>query len=149
MLCREFKFANRIRSSQGDGGIDVMVPVGDGLVDIYQIKGFKASFTDSQKAQVKKSLERISANTHVHVHVHVRVREWHLVVPVNPTPELKFNWFDPLVADYDFDCHWYGLDQCVGLASTYPDVTRYYLGDGQHELEHAIANLRAISQLPL
>lgn len=143
MLCREFKFANRIRPSQGDGGIDVMVPVGDGMVDIYQVKGFTSSFTDSQKTQVKKSLDRISANSHV------RLREWHLVVPVNPTPELKFNWFDPLIGGCEFDCHWFGLDQCVGLASKYPEVTRYYLGDGQHKLERAIADLRAISPLRL
>jgi hypothetical protein len=143
MLCREFPHANRIRPSQGDGGIDVIVPVGDGQVDIYQVKGFTASLTASQKAQVKKSLQRIGENHHV------QVRDWYLTVPVNPTQELKFDWFESLGADCEFECHWFGLDQCVGLAATYPEVSRYYLGDGGHRLEQALANLRAISELPL
>lgn len=143
MLCREFPFANRIRPSQGDGGIDVMVPVGDGRVDIYQVKGFTASLTSSQKGQVKDSLDRVAANTNV------TIRDWYLVVPVNPTPPLMFEWFEPLVADYGFDCHWYGLDQCEGLAATYAEVVRYYLADGRHDLEQALADLRAISPLGL
>src|SRR4051812_7822071 len=143
MLCRRFPHANRIRPDQGDGGIDVMVPVGDGLYDIYQIKGFTASLDDSQKQQVKKSLKRIAANPHV------KVRDWYLVVPVNPTPTQEFMWFQPATANYEFDCHWFGLDQCVGLAAEYPDVSRYYLGSGQHELEQALGNLRAIAPLAL
>lgn len=143
MLCRRFPFANRIRPGQGDGGIDVMVPVGDGRVDIYQVKGFTGSLTPSQKGQVKDSLDRVAANANV------TIRNWHLVVPVNPTPQLKFEWFEPLIANYDFDCHWFGLDHCEGLAATYPEVVRYYLGDGRHDLEQALADLRAISPLAL
>lgn len=143
MLCREFPFANRIRPGQGDGGIDIMVPVGDGRVDIYQVKGFTRSLSTSQKGQVKDSLDRVAANTNV------TIRDWYLVVPVNPTPPLKFDWFESLVADYGFDCHWFGLDQCEGLAAAYPGVVRYYLGDGLHDLEQALADLRAISPLAL
>jgi hypothetical protein len=143
MLCREFPFANRIRPSQGDGGIDVMVPVGDGRVDIYQVKGFTGTITTGQKGQVKDSLDRVAANANV------VIRRWYLVVPVNPTPPLKFAWFELLVADYDFDCHWFGLDHCEGLAAAYPEVVRYYLGDGRHDLEQALADLRAISPLAL
>lgn len=143
MLCRQFPFANRIRPSQGDGGIDVMVPVGDGRVDIYQVKCFTGTVTTGQKGQVKDSLDRVAAN------VNVAIRDWYLVVPVNPTPPLKFDWFEPLVAGYEFSCHWFGLDHCEGLAAAYPEVVRYYLGDGRHELEQALADLRAISPLAL
>lgn len=143
MLCRRFPHANRIRPAQGDGGIDVMVPVDDGLYDIYQVKGFTASLDNSQKQQVKNSLKRIASNPHV------RVRDWHLVAPVNPTPAQMFDWFQPATKNYNFDCYWFGLDQCVGLAAEYPEVSRYYLGDGQHALEQALSNLRAIAPLAL
>lgn len=143
MLCRQFPLANRLRPAQGDGGIDVMVPVGDGRVDIYQVKGFTGTVTSGQKGQVKDSLDRVAANANV------SIRDWYLVVPVNPTPPLKFDWFEALAAGYDFDCHWFGLDHCEGLAAAYPEVVSYYLGDGRRDLEQALADLRAISPLAL
>lgn len=80
MLCRRFPNAVRPKPSQGDGGVDLLVPVPDGSI-IYQIKAFTGNLTGSQKNQIKKSwnaLAKYSADAFINV------VEWHLATPENP-----------------------------------------------------------------
>ncbi|MGD9962020.1 hypothetical protein [Nocardioides sp.] len=63
-LCRRHTNARRINPSQGDGGLDVVVPVPSGSqlhVDNYQVKKFADDLNDSRKQQIKKSLTRAIA----------------------------------------------------------------------------------------
>jgi hypothetical protein len=137
LLCRVHRDALRIRVSQGDGGIDVMVPVEGDTWDIYQIKYFATPLDDSRKAQIRASLKRIIENTTV------RVRNWYLTLPLNPsTPERL--WFAGATAQAGFECHWFGLDQLESLAAGHPDVLDYYLHDGRERLEQSISDLRAL-----
>jgi hypothetical protein len=65
--CLVHSGAVRVRVSQGDGGIDVMVPVDGGFFDIYQIKYFSTALDDSRTAQIRGSLRRIGENSSVTV----------------------------------------------------------------------------------
>ena len=137
LLCRMHPGAVRIRTSQGDGGIDVLVPQGDGSADVYQIKYFPTALDDSRKAQIRRSLHRIIDNRDV------RVRNWYLTLPINPSnPERT--WFRGATKTTPFPCHWLGLDRIESLAAAHPDVIDYYLRDGRGSLDQTIADLRAL-----
>ena len=104
LLCRVHPESVRIRASQGDGGIDVLVPVDEGQVDIYQIKYFPTALDDSRKAQIRSSLSRIRDNTSV------SVRNWYLTLPLNRS-QAEGAWFDRITADEGFHCEWFGLEK--------------------------------------
>jgi hypothetical protein len=140
LLCRVHPSAVRIRASRGDGGIDVMVPVDEGQVDIYQIKYFPTALDDSRKGQIRGSLRRITDNASV------TVRNWYLTLPLNRS-QAEREWFDGLTADAAFHCEWFGLDKIESLAAAHQDVLDYYLHDGRERLERSIANLRAVAGL--
>ena len=140
MLCRQRPRAVRVRASQGDGGIDVMVRVEDGRTDIYQVKYFATPLDDSRKGQIRNSLRRIIDNTAV------VVRNWYLTLPLNPS-NAERSWFEHATRNAPFNCQWFGLDQVEGLAAAYPDVIDYYLHDGRDRLERLISDLRSLAGL--
>ena len=135
MICRENPRANRIRTSQGDGGIDILVPVRSDVVDVYQIKYFATRLDSSRKQQIKNSLARIQKNASVNV------SKWYLALPLNPSRE-ELTWFNQQTRDAPFECEWFGLDQIDYLAAQYQDVIDYYIGDGRDRLERSITELR-------
>ena len=140
MLCREYPRALRVRPSQGDGGIDVMVPIEDGRTDIYQVKYFPTSLNNSRKGQIRKSLRRITENTSV------AVRNWYLTLPLNPSNSER-SWFDTATRGAPFKCDWFGLDRVESLAAAYPDVVDYYVRNGRDQLDRSIADLRSLAGL--
>ncbi|MDJ0769819.1 MAG: hypothetical protein QNJ12_13540 [Ilumatobacter sp.] len=140
LLGREHPTSTRLRPGRGDGGIDVFVPVGDGRVDVFQIKSFAAALTSSQRSQIQRSLRRVADNPNV------TVRDWYLTLPLNPTPG-DCAWLDEVCADVDFHHDWFDLGQLEGLAAKYQDVVDYYVGDGRARLEATIERLRGLSGL--
>lgn len=138
LLCREHRHALRLRPSRGDGGVDVFVPVEGRVVDVFQIKSFATRLDPSRKRQIVRSLERVAVNGAF------KVRSWHLVVPLNPTPE-NLAWFEDVTKSLPFECHWVGLDRLDGLAAAYPDVIDYYIDNGRRRLEESIALLRELA----
>ena len=61
LIFNEHPRATRIRPSQGDFGIDVLVPhPGDtSFADVYQIKKFASNLDASQKRQIEDSFQRV------------------------------------------------------------------------------------------
>jgi hypothetical protein len=61
LLYNEHRRAVRVRPSRGDFGIDVLNPnpTAPETFDVYQIKYFHRTLTDSQKGQVEKSFRRL------------------------------------------------------------------------------------------
>lgn len=97
MLCREFPNAIRIRPSQGDGGIDIMVPSPSG-VTIYQIKSFAQNLTFSQKKQIQRSFDTLLAYAGKE---NLHVLKWCLVMPLDPTRE-QLRWLQQVTSKGDF-----------------------------------------------
>lgn len=144
MLLREHPSAQRIRPSQGDGGIDVLVPSqGSPEVDVYQVKGFSSNLTSGQKSQIKRSYSRLLRTMEAR---DLRVRNWYLALPLDATSE-NLAWLKEITADADFHCEWRGLAFLDGLAADYPEVIDYYLRDGKDRLEAAVAALAKVVRM--
>jgi hypothetical protein len=144
-LCRENPRAVRPRPSQGDGGIDVLVPLDDSArtVIIYQVKYFHQNLTQGQKRQIKESYHRLRRYA---ADKDLTIIAWYLTLPLNPTNE-NLEWLATFTADAGFPCKWRGLDFLEGVAAKYPEVVDYYLGNGKQRLDQAIVALTDVLRL--
>ncbi|MFJ2001616.1 restriction endonuclease [Streptomyces chartreusis] len=141
LLSRENQRATRIRPSQGDGGIDVIVPDGDGgSYTVYQIKKFSQNLATNEKVQISKSYKRLA--TYI-AEQGVDVSVWNLVMPLDPTNENRA-WLSGVTEGSPFDVDWLGLIFVDGLAAKYPDVIDYYTGDGKGRLLDAVTELARV-----
>lgn len=142
MLCREFPNAIRIRPSQGDGGIDLMVP-SPGGVTIYQVKSFAENLTTGQKNQIQRSFDTLLAYA---AKDNLHVLEWFLVMPLDPTRE-QLRWLQHVTSQGDFPRTWHGLAYVEGLAAKYPDVIDYYLFEGKERLQDVLERFLTLAGL--
>jgi hypothetical protein len=97
LLYNEHPKATRVRPSQGDFGIDVLVPNDSApeTFDVYQIKYFPKSLTASQRGQVEKSFRRSLIGL---VRRGIPVADWYLVIPVDNTLDKQMDWFNRMPA---------------------------------------------------
>lgn len=167
--------ATRIRPSQGDFGIDVLVPcAGDGPdVDVYQIKKFATNLDASQKRQVEDSFQRALVGL---ARRGIRLADWYLVMPLDPTIDNAFDWFAEMpnavidrmssndklaMTQGEMDTikgwreapgriiDWKGLTYCEALASEFWFVADYYLHGGSQRIKSAVAEVAKILQRDL
>jgi hypothetical protein len=122
--------AIRIRTSQGDAGVDILAPVDDETIDVYQLKHYPHRM---HWTKVKESLARLSSGQWMGW----TIRNWHLVVPKQPTKE-NLAKLRELSKDVPFKAKWFGEDKLVPLAAAHPEVEEYYLGDGRARLQHLV-----------
>lgn len=126
MLCSENPSVVAVRPGRGDGGLDVIVPSGDGAHDVYQVKKFAQNLTDSQKRQIEKSFTRVLKTAEADA---IKISNWYLTMPLNPTPGNR-TWFDEMTKDAPFGCEWRGLVYCERLVTDHENVVDYYLCSG-------------------
>jgi hypothetical protein len=149
LLSRRHPEALRIRASQGDGGLDVLVPASQqGYVDNYQVKRFATNLGDSQKRQIRESL-KAARDTHNDQANPFVIQTWCLTLPLDPSRE-EIKWLAKAAArlQVPFKVEWRALPFLEGLVTAYPEVIDYYLHDGQDRLRGMIANLRDLARLP-
>jgi hypothetical protein len=139
LLCCIHPLARRVRPSQGDGGIDVLVPHPDGSVDVFQIKRHHEKLTSDQKFKIKKSLRRAQDNAAANG---LLVASWTLVTPMTPTDQ-EWAWFDQLTADTAFDTDWKDMTHIETWVATHPAMADYYLHHGQDRLNASLRHLGA------
>jgi hypothetical protein len=159
--------ALRIRPSQGDYGIDVIVPAAADRRkwDVYQIKKFAQNLSANQKGQIEKSFRRVLVAL---VRRGVPLNDWYLVTPLDPTLHNLLDWFnqvpeeaiETLANDEDLKLSdidlgqmrawleapgrviaWKGLSFCENLVADYPYVVDYYLHGGETRIRDAVAEL--------
>jgi hypothetical protein len=84
LIYNEHPTAVRVRPSQGDLGIDVLIPVGEGgePFDVRQINKFAENLGDSEKRQIKNSFRRFLVGVG---RGKVPAADWYLVMPIDPT----------------------------------------------------------------
>lgn len=140
LVSREHPRAERIRPSQGDGGIDVLLPLDGGTFQVLQVKKFAENLTASQKTQIEKSFNRLVSYAKSRG---MRVSGWSLVTPLDRTKE-NLEWLESVTKAADFDIEWRGLPYVEGLVSKYPEVIDYYLHDGKDRLEAAVSSLSSL-----
>ena len=129
--------SQRIDGSGGDGGRDVQVPTGNGLV-IFELKSFTGRMHASRRRQVEASLVRASQH---------EPAAWRLVVPIDPTPG-ELEWFEGLSAGYGFECRWLGRCWLDGEMAHKPEIARYYAHGQRYELQELLDLLRSVGAEP-
>lgn len=137
LISRLHPEAQRIDGSGGDGGRDVQIPTGEGLV-IFELKSFTGRMNSSRRRQVEASLERASQH---------EPAEWRLVVPIDPTPS-ELEWFERLSSEHGFGCRWLGRCWLDGEMAHKPEITRYYAHGQRYELQEFLDLLRGIGAEP-
>ena len=149
LLSRRHPKAVRVRASQGDGGLDVLVPAATpSNVDNYQVKRFASALGDSQKTQIRNSL-KAARDTHNDPTNDVSIETWCLTLPLDPSPQ-EMSWLSKAAAKLNlpFKVEWRPLPFLEGLVTEYPEVIDYYLHDGRDRMESLIADVRGLAQLP-
>lgn len=150
-LCRRHTQARRIKPSQGDGGLDVLVPVSGGSsqlhVENYQVKKFADGLNDSRERQIKKSLERAVA-THNDDRFGYRIDRWHLAVPMDLTREQE-RWLLGLATELEapFPVGIFGLTAIEDLLLEAPNIREYYLGDGMEKVSQILKQMTNLADL--
>lgn len=140
-LGNRFPNAQRMRASRGDRGVDIFVPLPGELLDVYQAKRYTGDLTSGRKAEILHSVETAAA------HFGGRINEWHLVIGIDPTPEI-YDWFKTEIEDtYPFDCYWNGITYLDGLAADHPHVVDYYFGNGAAELRQRLDTVNTVLSL--
>ena len=143
-LCRRHKNARRIKSSQGDGCLDVLVPVpgqSQFHVENYQVKKFADELNDSRKRQIKKSLARAIA-THRDTTYDYEIAKWYLALPMELTREQEkwlFDVADELQAPFPVEV--FGLTAIEELLLDAPNIREYYLGDGIEKVSQILSQM--------
>lgn len=172
LIFNEHPRALRIRPSQGDFGIDVLVPHAENSSssDVYQIKKFATNLTSNQKSQIEDSLQRVLVGL---LRRDIALGDWYLVMPLDPTIENALDWFaempDAVIARMSVDeklalsaeeiakiqawrrapgriIEWKGLTYCENLASKFWFVADYYLHGGSERIKSAVAEVAKILQ---
>lgn len=149
-LCRRHKQARRIKPSQGDGGLDVLVPVTGQTqlhVENFQVKKFADGLNDSRERQIKKSLKR-AIDTHNSADFGYRISRWLLALPMDLTREQE-KWLFEVAAELDcpFPVEVFGLTQIEDLLLEAPDIREYYLGDGLDRIREAMVQMTNLKEL--
>ncbi|UKJ64855.1 hypothetical protein H1Q78_05575 [Cellulosimicrobium cellulans] len=172
LIFNEHPRASRIRPSQGDFGIDVLVPHDEAAtaLDVLQIKKFATNLDASQKRQIEDSFQRVLLGL---VRRDVPLADWYLVMPLDPTLENARDWFaempETVITRMSADTElaltpeeiatiegwrwapgriieWKGLTYCETLASKYWFVADYYLHGGSERIKGAVTEVAKILQ---
>lgn len=119
--------AMRVRPSTGDGGVDVFVPVDDGVIDVYQLKYSRQNIP---WRRVEESLTPLGDG----VWSGRTIRNWHLTVPRQPTPH-QIRKLDTYADSVPFRLGWFAEDALAALHLRFPSVWDYYMRNGQQQLD--------------
>lgn len=149
-LCRRHQHARRIKPSQGDGGLDVLVPVAGQSqfnCENYQVKKFADELNKSRKSQIKKSL-RTAIATHNDSTSGYTISKWYLTLPMDLTREQEA-WLADLATELEapFPVAVFGLTQIEDLLLESPNIREYYLGDGMEKVKEILIQMNSLTGL--
>lgn len=145
LLCLEYPDAVRVRPAQGDGGIDVLVPLPDDGVAVYQVKRHAENLDTSQRAKLAASHERMRTSEFAQRY---DIRRWYPTMPLDPTPT-DLTWMSSVAEGQPWEAHWKGLSFIEALIAKYPMVVDYYLHDGKQRADDAISRVTELLRTQL
>lgn len=145
MLLREHPDGSRRRPSQGDHGIDVIVPISEDprTYDVYQIKYFFQALNSSQRRQISNSAGTLLKAVRDE---NLNVRNWHLTIPLDPQSNDE-EWLEGLFKGTSIRAYWKGRTYLEGLASKYRDVTDYYIFQGAERVNELLESALRLANL--
>lgn len=124
--------------ASGDGGIDLMIPDGDGY-EVRQVKRFTGRLGSSEKGQITNSWETFCDDPRLSK----PVSAYRVVAPTDLTPDEQ-QWFDDLVADAPWPVAWLGEVHWHDRASRHPHVIDYFFGGGRDRIGKRSRALQAM-----
>lgn len=127
LIYREHERSTNFRPSRGDGGIDIIEPIGNDEYVVYQIKRYSANLTSTQKDAIESSLKRLMEFTKDKT---MRIQRWVICMPLAPTPE-NYEMIRGLSNTYSIPIDWMGLAEIESLLTKYWEVADYYLFGGK------------------
>lgn len=145
LVNRERPTSVRITPSRGDGGVDILdrgAGAGGGDV-VYQVKSYTDGIAAREKASIKDSLDTLGSDERWSG---LNVVSWHLVTPLNPSPEAE-NWLHDLGTEAGVPTVWHGEEFVEQLAAKYPDVIDYYLRGGAARIQEMQAEVLSLMGL--
>jgi hypothetical protein len=138
--------AVRITPSRGDKGVDILAPVGDKF-DVYQVKRYTRPFgrSSNEERSIIDSWDRF-VNEFMPAYP---IRQWHLVMPWNPTTE-RHNWMlNELTGGVNIEKDWLGRGTLDVWASQNNSLSEYFFGNGRDRMMELLASaLSAARQIP-
>lgn len=172
LLYHDHPNAVRIRPSQGDLGIDVLVPLDPSgePFDVYQIKKFAQNLEDSEKRQIKDSFRRFLVGVGRH---RIPAEDWYLMMPLDPTRDNYLAWFngmpDEVIAEMFADTKlalteqekqritawreadgreiaWKGAIYCDNLAAEHRFVIDYYINGADQTIRDAVKDVASLAK---
>lgn len=142
LVNREHPNSTRITPSRGDGGVDILDrgagPEGSDVV--YQVKRYTEPLETKEKNAVEKSLTTLMKDPRWG---QLNVREWHLVLPWDPSPEAD-RWLQDFGASQGVTPIWHGLTYVETMAARYPAVVDYYIHGGRSRIKEAYESMAAL-----
>jgi len=143
-LCRRHTQARRVKPSQGDGGLDVLVPnFGNDQLNVenYQVKKFADTLTADRKRQIKESLGK-AIKTHNSQKFGYNITRWHLALPMDLTREQEKWLFDTAdELECPFPVEIFGLTRIEELLLEAAEIREYYIGDGLDRIRDAMVQM--------
>lgn len=137
LLCLENPDATRVRPAKGDQGIDVLVPLPEGGLAVYQVKRHAENLTASNRSKLAASHKKMRESTYLDGR---NVRAWYPTMPLDPTTK-DLEWMEGLVEDQDWGASWRGLAFIEALVAKHPMVVDYYLHGGRARADDAYSKI--------
>jgi hypothetical protein len=137
LVAQEHPDTIRRTPARGDGGIDLLVPSGNGY-DVYQVKGFTGRVGASQRRQVEHSWGTVREDARLSR----PIVGYKLVVPIDPTPDEQ-KWFDALTEGSPWEPRWLGQVFWDAQAALYPHVIDYFFAGGQEKVAKRVRALQS------
>lgn len=126
----------RITPAQGDGGVDIKVPNGDGF-DVYQVKKYVSAPTSRQVKSIEDSWHRVNSSfgsTN-------KITAWFLTMPWEPT-EQREKWLaDELAKDATYPVKWLGRGHLDGMCSRHRSLVELFFKDGVEKINKLLTSL--------
>ncbi|NKY84419.1 hypothetical protein [Nocardia veterana] len=140
MILLDHPGGTRITPAQGDGGVDIKVPNGDGF-DVYQVKKYVSAPTSRQVKSIEDSWARVNTSfgsTN-------KITGWFLTMPWGPT-EKREKWLkDELAKDATFPVQWFGREHLDGMCSRHRSLVELFFEDGVEKINKLLASLTALT----
>lgn len=128
----------RVTPSQGDGGMDVKLPLANGRWWVVQVKRYTGPLSSRQGTSVEKSYSALLTEI---ARTGMDVERWTLAMPWDPTRE-RLDWlegFEKSANDLPTTLDWIGRVSLDGLAADFPQLVDYFFGDGAERLTSLMA----------
>jgi hypothetical protein len=129
----------RRRTDQGDGGVDVLLPEGEGW-HVHQVKGSR----ELDKPKVQRSVDALLSDGRLPG----PLVAWTLASPINPN-RLDEDWFEGIKAQLAVPCHWAGSTRWNILRARYPEVVDTLLHGRKERVETRVKSVLDLAQATL